>query len=178
MIRPSNMKAVLVTVLTGLWLVLAASSAGAQSSPESLGNFRDWKAFKLSDGGDVICWIATKPLESLPAGVRRGDIYLMLTHRPGQNVKNEVSVITGYTYEPGSVAKASVGKNKLRFFTDGDGAWLRTADEENKAVKYMKKGSKMSVIGKSSRGTMTTDSYSLLGFSAALKTINEACNVR
>jgi len=178
MTRPSPLKAVLLALVTGLWMGLVISPAVAQSSPESLGNFRDWKAFKLNDGGSKVCWIATKPLESLPEGVRRGDIYLMLTHRPSQNVKNELSVITGYTYETGSVTKASIGSNKLRFFTDGDGAWLRTADEESNAVKYMRKGSKMTVVGVSNRGTETTDSYSLLGFTAALKTISDACNIK
>jgi len=178
MIRPSNLKAVLITLLAGLWLAALALPASAQSSPENLGEFRDWTAFKVVNGGEKICWIATKPLESLPAGVRRGDVYLMLTHRPGQNVKNEVSVITGYTYEPNSVVKATIGTSELKLFTDGDGAWLRTPEEETAAVKAMRKGSKITVIGTSNRGTKTTDSFSLLGFTAALKTIGEACNIR
>ena len=34
----------------------------------------------------------------------------------------------------------------------------------------------MKVVGTSSRGTITTDTFSLLGFSKAYKKINEACN--
>ena len=42
----------------------------------------------------------------------------------------------------------------------------------------MKRGRKMVVKGKSSRGTATTDTYSLTGFSAAYKAIGEACGVK
>ena len=34
---------------------------------------------------------------------------------------------------------------------------------------------KMKVVGTSSRGTITTDTYSLMGFSKAYQSINEAC---
>ena len=42
----------------------------------------------------------------------------------------------------------------------------------------MKKGNKMKVVGFSSRGTKTTDIYSLVGFSAAYTYISNLCNVK
>ena len=42
-------------------------------------------------------------------------------------------------------------------------------------VNAMAKGSKMVVKGTSSRGTPTTDTYSLMGFMAARRAITQAC---
>ncbi|MDX1424550.1 MAG: invasion associated locus B family protein, partial [Kiloniellales bacterium] len=44
-------------------------------------------------------------------------------------------------------------------------------------VKAMRAGSSMVVKGTSSRGTVTTDTYSLLGFSKAYAAISKACGV-
>ena len=39
----------------------------------------------------------------------------------------------------------------------------------------MQKGTRMTVVGKSRRGTVTTDTYSLSGISAALDAIAKEC---
>ena len=41
----------------------------------------------------------------------------------------------------------------------------------------MKKGNTMKVIGYSTRGTKTTDTYSLIGFTAAYKYISQICDI-
>ena len=48
--------------------------------------------------------------------------------------------------------------------------------EKKSEINFLKKSMKMKVVGTSSRGTMTTDTFSLMGFSKAYKKINEACN--
>lgn len=52
------------------------------------------------------------------------------------------------------------------------------SEEDRKLVKAMKAGSKMVVVGYSSRGTKTTDTYSLSGFTAAYNAISKACNTK
>ena len=42
-------------------------------------------------------------------------------------------------------------------------------------MRNMRAGANMIVRGKSWRGTNTKDTYSLLGFTAALRAINKAC---
>ena len=160
-----------------LTMGLAFAATAHAAGPELLGNYQDWTAFKMEDGGQTTCWMATKPTEALPENVRRGDIYLMVTHRPDQNVKNEVSVITGYTYEPGSNVTARVGSDSWSLFTQGDGAWLRDPQDETEMVDAMKAGASIVVEGRSNRGTDTTDTYSLYGFTNAHKAISEACGV-
>jgi hypothetical protein len=42
----------------------------------------------------------------------------------------------------------------------------------------MRRGSTMTVTGMSSKGTQTTDTFSLSGFSKAYEAIGKACNVK
>ena len=69
-------------------------------------------------------------------------------------------------------------KKTFKLFSQGEFAWTVEVYDDKALVKAMRAGSKMVVKGTSSRGTLTTDSYSLSGFSAALKSINKACGVR
>lgn len=165
-----------ISIATFAFFALCGSALAA--TPETLGQFRDWTAFRMTEGGRSTCWIVSKPQDSEPKNVRRDDIYIFVTHRPSERVTNEVSVITGYTYDPQSVAKAAIENKKFEMFTDGDGAWLYKPEEDAKMVDAMKAGSRMIVQGTSNRGTLTTDSYSLLGFTAAHKAISEACRLR
>ena len=60
-------------------------------------------------------------------------------------------------------------------FTDKDSAWIENPDQENDLIEAMRKGTKMTVEGTSRRGTVTTDSYSLSGVTAALDAIAKEC---
>ena len=42
----------------------------------------------------------------------------------------------------------------------------------------MKNGNKLKITGYSSRGTKTTDTYSLMGFTAAYNHISKSCNIK
>ena len=58
---------------------------------------------------------------------------------------------------------------------DGSGAWLASAADEPGFVAAMKAGKSLVVKGTSTRGTETTDTYSLAGATAALDAANKAC---
>jgi len=171
-----------VTAMIRFWLgVLLAILPGApqvMAAQTLLGSSRDWDAFEVTDGKTKSCYMRAAPGKSLPANANRGDIYVFITHRPASKVVNEISVIVGYTFKPGSGATLAIGDQKFSMFTEGDGAWIEKPADEARAVTAMKQGSSMTVAGVSSRGTKTTDTYSLSGFSAALKTINKACGVK
>ena len=51
-------------------------------------------------------------------------------------------------------------------------AWT---EEDNKVIFAMKKGLELKVQGESSRGTITNDTYTLNGFTAAHNRLNEEC---
>ncbi len=143
-----------------------------------LGSSRDWDAFLVTDGKTKSCYMRAAPGKSEPAGLNRGETYLFITHRPASKTFNEVSFIAGYPYKPGGGVTLSIGKQKFSMFTEGDGAWIEKPADEARVISAMKLGDRLTITGTSQRGTKTTDSYSLAGFSAALKTINKACGVK
>ena len=143
-----------------------------------LGSFRDWDAFTIErDSGEMVCYMISIPKSSRAdrQNVRRGEIYVTVTHRPKARVKDEVNIIVGYPFREGSSVTANIDGRRRTMFTQGDGAWLRTPREDAEMVTAMKRGNSMSVHGTSSRGTNTTDNYSRSGFTAGHDAISKAC---
>lgn len=168
----------MIRLWQGILLVFVLGVPQSMAAQTLLGTSRDWDAFVVTEGKTKSCYMRAAPGKTEPEGAKRGEIYLFITHRPASKVVNEVSVIVGYTFKPASGATLSIGKAKFALFTEGDGAWVEKPADEARAVSAMKLGDRMTVIGTSARGTKTTDTYSLAGFSAALKTINKACGVK
>jgi hypothetical protein len=174
-------KAMIAAVGLGLGgLALTGVTAFAQVSSRIDGS-GDWSVFKTTTSEGAVCWVTTAPTEwvAMRAGkkvdVNRGDVYLMVSVWPDRGVSNEVSVIAGYPYAKDSRVQASIGDANFTMYTDGEGAWLGSPDDDGSMVKAMKRGRSAMVVGESGRGTKTTDTFSLMGFSAALKAAEKAC---
>ena len=54
-------------------------------------------------------------------------------------------------------------------YTEKDGAWIKDMAEEARLLDAMRKGSDLTVRGTSSRGTQSTDQYSLKGVVAGAR---------
>ena len=117
----------------------------------------------------------SKPKKSEGKYSKRGDIFAIVTHLPGQNKWNEFSIVAGYNYKSNSNPDITIGDMKFQLFTSGSRAWSFSPSDDDKIIKYLKNSMKMQVVGTSSRGTITTDMFSLMGFSKAYQKINEAC---
>lgn len=154
---------------------LTGSNAMA-ADPKPLGGFKDWQAYSWVENGRKVCYMLSRPSKSLPQGVKRGSIYLMVTHRPGSGSKEEVSHVTGYTYKGKSSVEVLIGNRKFLMATDRDVAWVPEGESDAKLIKAMRSGSKLTIKGLSSRGTKTTDTYSLQGFTASHKQIRKSCS--
>ena len=142
-------------------------------------NFDDWSAFADQESGKPLCYMASLPKKAEGDYAKRGDAYVMVTHRPAEKTIGEVSVRAGYTYKEGSEVEARVDSGQpFKLFTDGGFAWARDADTDRALVGAMKAGSTMIVTGTSSRGTLTTDTYSLKGFTAAYAAISKGCDIK
>ncbi len=164
------------TALLLLALMAGAAPARAQGI-ERLGNFTDWSAFRFEENGKPACYVASQPKTDVGDYTNRGKIYAIVAHRPAEKRTGEVSFRAGYDYKKDSEVKVAVDKKSWTFFTDGENAWAAEADADRAIVKAMKAGSRMVVKGTSSRGTATTDTYSLLGFSKAYAAIGKACGL-
>jgi hypothetical protein len=153
-------------------LGLAATSAKA--AQQTLGSFQDWTAF--TDGSERrTCYIGSVPKKKEGNYTVRGDTYVLATHRPGEKVFGEISVEAGYSYKPGSEVEISIDGQTFKLFTQGGNAWAYDEKADRALLDAMRAGRQMVVKGTSTRGTLTTDTYSLAGFSAALQSIDKAC---
>ena len=101
---------------------------------------------------------------------------LMTQHIPADGESDVVSVIAGYTFEPESEVEISIGNRQFQMFTLDDTAWNYAEDDDRQMVQAMISGTTMVAVGTSNRGTVTTDTYSLLGFTAARSQMGETCN--
>ena len=148
------------------------SNAG-QSSGGQLGIFGDWEAF--ADLREGFCYAGSKPTKQEGKYSQRGDVFILVTHRPKEKTFDVVSIEAGYVYKDGSEVIAAVDGKPLSLFGQGGQAWARDAAGDAQLVKALRAGSALVVKGTSSKGTLTTDTYSLKGVSAALDAINKAC---
>jgi hypothetical protein len=164
------------TFLVLVFWLLGGAPAWSQAV-ERLDNFTDWSAYRFVENGQPACYMASRPKLSEGNYTSRGDIYLLVTHRPGEQRIGEVSLVAGYTYKQDSLVEVTVGSRNWGLFTRGDKAWAHTENDDQTLVKSMKAGSGLVVKGTSSRGTLTIDTYSLLGFSKAYDAISKACGL-
>jgi invasion protein IalB len=161
--------------------VAAMAGEAAAQMVERSGAQRNWSVFQSGSGRERVCFIGSKPTASTArrgnqrVDVNRGDIWLMVANRPGQNVRNEVSMIPGYEFRQGSAVKLEVGRESFDLFTDGDKAWAADGAADDRIVASLRRGSEAKVTGTSSRGTTTVDTFNLGGFSAALEDAQKLC---
>jgi len=172
-------------------ITAAKPAAKAQAKPQAkpnakpdpteqavlLGQFGDWGAYKATPDGKKVCFALAKPSSATtePAGRPRDPSYAFVSSRPAEKVKNEVSVIVGYTQKPSFDATAAIGSASYVMYTQNDGAWVKNAAEEAQMVDTLRKGANLVVKSESGRGTKTTDTYMLKGLAEALDKVAAEC---
>lgn len=158
-------------------LLLAASGPASAQGIQVIGKYGDWSAHKFTEDGNPVCYMSSKPTKAEGDYTRRGDIYAIVTHRPAEDSRDVVSIVAGYTYETDSSVEITIGDQSFTLFTHDDGAWAPDEQTDQALVQAMVKGITMVVKGTSSRGTLTTDTYSLNGFTRAHDAISKACGL-
>jgi hypothetical protein len=161
----------------GLAVLFSGGMAVAQNS-KAIAAFETWSAHVIGAKGKRTCYLFGTPTRSTGKYTQRGATYLQVTHRPGENVRDEISVIGGYNFKKDSEVAITIGGKTFTLFTNGSGAWAREARDDRNLVAAMKSGSKMIIKGRSGRGTLTTDTYSLSGFTAAYNALNKGCGIK
>jgi hypothetical protein len=153
----------------------AVSPVGAK--PTLLGQYGEWGAYAAAPGGKKICFALAKPTsgQTSPPNRPRNPAYMFITSRPADKVTEEVSIIIGYPFKPGSEASMEVGSMSYALYTQQDGAWIKNAAEESHMVDAMRAGDTAVVKGESAKGTQSTDTYSLKGLSQALDRTAQDC---
>lgn len=158
-------------------LGLGAAFDAAAAEPKSIGSFQEWSAYTYDEKDGPVCFAASQPKKAAGNYTRRGEPFVLVTSRKSTKSKGVVSIVAGYDYRAESEVVVTIGPDKFALFTHGDRAWTREPKDDAALVTAMRKGSEMVVVGTSARGTETTDTYSLLGFTAAFSKVNEACGL-
>ena len=147
------------------------------SEPRLIGTFGDWSAYSFTEGGKKVCYMASTPKKAEGDYTSRGDIFALITHRPGEGTKDVFSYITGYPYKPGSEVNVMIGGSRYALFTQDDTAWAPDAAADRQLSDAIQKGSSMIVKGTSKRGTLTTDTFGLSGSGKAYEAISKECGI-
>lgn len=166
-------------------LMLQVTPVFAQSeSTNRVAVETDWNVFVESD--PTSCWLTSIPKETVNTkdnrvvAVRRGAIQLFVTFIPSKGAKGQISFTGGYPFAPGSQVGLLVSGQTFQLFTDTktnpEMAWAASESDDVKIITAMKRGAEATLSARSSRGTTTKDTFSLLGFTAALDDAEKRCS--
>jgi len=157
-------------------VILISFSARSAEDLKSIGKFKDWEAFTVSENDNKICFAQSIPILRAPKKFERNPSRLFITFRPSEDMKDEVSATSGYTFQKEKIVKAKTGKKTYDFFSQEEFAWILDTEEEQKFIKAMKKASRVMIIGRTEKGKQTIDHYSLMGFTKAYNTAKKNCS--
>ena len=152
------------------------SFANAEENLKSVGKFKDWESFVLSQNGNKICFAQSIPLIRAPKKLKRDPSRLFVSFRPAENIKNEISVTNGYEFKLKAPVTAKSGKRAYDLFSKGRYAWVVDNNDEAKLILTMKKASRLMIVGNTSKGGQTTDHYSMMGFTKAYNAAKKSCS--
>ena len=124
---------------------------------------------------DEYCYIGSLATETdLPSDKKRGNFYVLVYKNIG-NPDAVVQIEAGYSYKVPSDIVVSIDKGEYKFYTTEDLPTAAWTEEDSKVIFAMKKGLVLKVTGESSRGTITNDTYTLTGFTAAYNKLTDDC---
>ncbi|MGP0094976.1 MAG: invasion associated locus B family protein [Xanthobacteraceae bacterium] len=155
----------------------AVTPPAGNPKPSLLGQYEAWSAYTATPNGRKVCFAIARPASSQsdPPNRPRDPVFAFVSSRPAEKVKEEVSILIGYSFKSSSEASLAVGPAKFAMYTQNDSAWVRHAGDEPKVIDTLRKGSDMVIKGTSERGTQTSDTFSLKGISQALDRIAQEC---
>lgn len=164
---------------TGVAALLASGVSAQEQSNNRVAAKTDWSVFV--EDNPTECWGVSTPKETVNSrdgrvvAVNRGQTLLMVFYRPSAGAKGQVAFTGGYPFASGSTVNMNISGNTFELFTEGEWAWPATTEDDNKIITAMKRGSDAVLTGRSGRGTQTKDSFSLLGFTAAVEDAAKRC---
>lgn len=169
---------VLAMAVGSLWAVGAQAQATSENQVAAMTN---WSVFEHKETDKRECWAVSTATESVNTrdgqvvAVNRSDVLLMVSYVPAANAQGQVGFTGGYPFAGGSTVTMKIGDTNYALITDGEWAWPASAGDDAEIVSAMKRGSEATLTATSSRGTKTADTFSLLGFTAAVEDAGKRC---
>ena len=163
-----------ILIISSFYFVFG--TLNAEENLKSVGKFKDWESFILSQEGNKICFAQSIPVVRAPKKLKRDPSRLFVSFRPVENIKNEVSVTNGYDFKLKAPVTAKSGKKAYDLFSKGRFAWVVDSKDEQKLIVTMKKASRLMIVGNTEKGNQTTDHYSMMGFTKAYNSAKKNCS--
>lgn len=157
------MKKILLITIATILLTLSKSSFSLEKGKWTLVKDDDW------------CYIGSLPLKTdLPSTKKRGDNYILVYKIIGSE-DNIVQVEAGYSYNLKKEVTVKIDNTAFNFYSTEDSSETAWTNDDGKVIFAMKKGLELILSGVSARGTVTNDTYTLKGFTAAINQLNKDC---
>ena len=163
----------------GLGAMLATGAWAQDQSTNRVAAKTDWSVFV--EDNPTECWGVSTPKESVNSrdgrvvAVNRGQTLLMVFYSPSAGANGQVAFTGGYPFAAGSTVSVEIAGSTFELFTEGEWAWPATTDDDSTIITAMKRGANAVLAGRSGRGTNTKDTFSLLGFTAAVEDAAKRC---
>lgn len=175
----TRMKTYLAAIVAGALALSVTPTFAQDESTNRVNAETDWSVFVEDD--PTQCWVVSTPSETVNTrdgrvvSVQRGEILMFVSFWPGQERLGEVSFTGGYPFADGSTVTMAIGETSFELFTDGEMAWAASPQDDDRIILAMKRGASAVLTARSSRGTQTQDTFSLMGFTAAVEDAETRC---
>ena len=157
------MSKILLIIMTIVFIMISKNLLSLEKGKWTFEKDDDW------------CYIGSLPFESdLPETKKRGDNYILVYKIIGSE-DNIVQVEAGYKYNLEKEIVVKIDNTSFNFYSTEDSSETSWTDDDQKVIYAMRKGLNLILTGESSRGTITNDTYTLKGFTAAINKLNKDC---
>ena len=157
------MNKVLVTFTSIMLIIITKHSFSLESGKWIFVKDNDW------------CYIGSLPIKSdLPDDKKRGENYILVYKIIGSD-ENIVQIEAGYKYNLDKKISVKIDNSIFYFYSTEDSSEAAWTNDDKKVIYAMKKGLDLILKGESFRGTVTNDTYTLKGFTAAINKLNKDC---
>ena len=119
-----------------LFVLFLLTSEASANTPKSTGKYKNWESFSAVTEKGKICFAQSIPTKRAPGSIKRETSKLFVTFRPGENIKDEISITSGHPYKASTVTAKS-GKNDFSLFSQDNYAWLLDEKEEQGFIKNL-----------------------------------------
>ena len=157
------MKKIILTLTTIFLIIISKQAFSLEKGKWNFVKDNDW------------CYIGSLPINSdLPETKQRGDNYILVYKIIGSD-ENIIQVEAGYKYNLEKNINVKIDNTTFNFYSTEDSSETAWTNDDSKVIYAMKKGLDLTLTGESSRGTVTNDTYTLKGFTAAINKLNNNC---
>ena len=142
-----------------------------------LGVEKNWNAYTTKLNKNKTCFITSEPIKTTGKFNKnnRGEPYVFVTNTKGGS-NHEVSIKAGFNFKRNKDVIFDVDGKKTKLFPVDDRAWSESSKIDRFLVQSMRRGKTLTIIGTSTPGNKIIDTYSLSGFTKALRLIDKSCS--